>query len=539
MLQSGRAPIRWVEGQPTTERREMKYSKAVASDGRYSARLTCDFDEDLEVLVPSGTETLLVDVWLESRTFVEQLDSLLDMRLDRNLVWDDSISMPSAPSAAARRFGRGRPPEILQTLVSLGPHPSQGLVFDACKPCLRFWRGNPRAVTTVLTGLAKRALWDVSVKVMRFLLEYEVSMNHFHVTSVLSACEKRGKWDLALQLLEDTQRHLVPASEVTYNVAMSACGKGSQADQALELLQTMKLEQLTPDDVSYSTAISACSFGGRWEMVLTLLDEMLVKDLPTSSLTYGRLSCVLKTGTEVVKRPDRIKALISSCEKASRWDMAMQMLEEMCDLAIEMDEVPLNSAISACTTSSRWQQALQLTLQMEERMGEFKDKSREKDGKSWLDSHAPNGIIWGTVAAALPDPSSRARLGQWLLHHWRPSRVEQVQVKMKDFKADDNGLRVVRPLGAGLLAFFKPSGVSTEAAVSAMSFRLQRPLCRASRLDGATSGVLPVATGTLSDAGGSWLNFQFAARMASGLNAVLVRRNGPLACLFDRPVGLA
>lgn len=24
------------------------------------------------------------------------------------------------------------------------------------------------------------------------------------------------------------------------------------------------------------------------------------------------------------------KALISSCEKASRWDMAMQMLEEMC-----------------------------------------------------------------------------------------------------------------------------------------------------------------------------------------------------------------
>lgn len=43
-------------------------------------------------------------------------------------------------------------------------------------------------------------------------------------------------------------------------------------------------------------------------MVLTLLDEMLVKDLPTSSLTYGRLSCVLKTGTEVVKRPDRMLA---------------------------------------------------------------------------------------------------------------------------------------------------------------------------------------------------------------------------------------
>ena len=67
------------------------------------------------------------------------------------------------------------------------------------------------------------------------------------------------------------------------------------------------------------------------------------------------------------------------------------------------------------------------------------------------DSHAPNGIIWGTVAAALPDPSSRARLGQWLLHHWRPSRVEQVQVKMKDFKAETGRGWRPSPLGWPLL----------------------------------------------------------------------------------------
>lgn len=114
MLQSGRAPIRWVEGQPTTERREMKYSKAVASDGRYSARLTCDFDEDLEVLVPSGTETLLVDVWLESRTFVEQLDSLLDMvGLGNNL--------PEFSHTFLGRVTASIPPEDVEAMVQSYP----------------------------------------------------------------------------------------------------------------------------------------------------------------------------------------------------------------------------------------------------------------------------------------------------------------------------------------------------------------------------------------------------------------------------------
>lgn len=114
MLHAGRAPIRWIEGQPASARREMKYSRAVASDGRYSARLTCDFHEDLEVQVPQGHEMLSVDLWLETRSFVEQLDSLLDMvGLGNNL--------PEFSHIFLGRVIANLPPEDVEAVVQSYP----------------------------------------------------------------------------------------------------------------------------------------------------------------------------------------------------------------------------------------------------------------------------------------------------------------------------------------------------------------------------------------------------------------------------------
>lgn len=114
MMHAGRAAIRWIEGQPASARREMKYSRAVASDGRYSARLTCDFHEDLEVQVPHGHEMLSVDLWLETRSFVEQLDSLLDMvGLGNNL--------PEFSHIFLGRVIANLPPEDVEAVVQSYP----------------------------------------------------------------------------------------------------------------------------------------------------------------------------------------------------------------------------------------------------------------------------------------------------------------------------------------------------------------------------------------------------------------------------------
>ena len=74
-----------------------------------------------------------------------------------------------------------RPVPCSASRIALGPHPSQSAVGTACRPCFHFWRSNPRAATAVLTGLAKRALWDVSTKVLRLMLEEGVETWWQHV----------------------------------------------------------------------------------------------------------------------------------------------------------------------------------------------------------------------------------------------------------------------------------------------------------------------------------------------------------------------
>ena len=113
----------------------------------------------------------------------------------------------------------GHGPDVLGRLLELGPHPSQGAVVQACRPCRGFLCANPRAATSLLTALARRSLWDVSSKAMRFMQEAAVDVNHFHYTSVISACEKQGRWRMVLAILEDMQHRLVLGSEVTYNAS--------------------------------------------------------------------------------------------------------------------------------------------------------------------------------------------------------------------------------------------------------------------------------------------------------------------------------
>ncbi|CAK9028871.1 PseudoU_synth_2 domain-containing protein, partial [Durusdinium trenchii] len=73
--------------------------------------------------------------------------------------------------------------------------------------------------------------------------------------------------------------------------------------------------------------------------------------------------------------------------------------------------------------------------------------------------------------------------------------------------------------GRGVLAIFKPAGVSSEAAAEllqadASSAGWTGKLTLVSRLDRQTSGVLPLAVGSDSAASGSlaWLQAQFAAQ---------------------------
>lgn len=76
-------PVRWIQGGPATQnQKSLKYSRLVSGDGQYATRVSCEFDEEIDL--PWSCEQhprpvqLSADIWLEKRTVAERLDSILD-----------------------------------------------------------------------------------------------------------------------------------------------------------------------------------------------------------------------------------------------------------------------------------------------------------------------------------------------------------------------------------------------------------------------------------------------------------------------------
>jgi len=76
----GGPPTRWVDDGPATDLQSLRYRRAVSDDGRYEAKVVCDFDEAFDLPVPAGfplPEKICVDVWLERTTVVDRFDQVL------------------------------------------------------------------------------------------------------------------------------------------------------------------------------------------------------------------------------------------------------------------------------------------------------------------------------------------------------------------------------------------------------------------------------------------------------------------------------
>lgn len=71
---------RWLDDGPATHKQVLKYGRVVTNEGRYGSRICCEFDEAFDLPWPGELrpEQVVADIWLERRTVVEQLDSILD-----------------------------------------------------------------------------------------------------------------------------------------------------------------------------------------------------------------------------------------------------------------------------------------------------------------------------------------------------------------------------------------------------------------------------------------------------------------------------
>jgi len=71
---------RWLDNGPHTEIKTMKFGRSISEDGRYEAKICCQFDEALDLPWPPPSpvpEKIAVDIWMERTTVVDHFDRVL------------------------------------------------------------------------------------------------------------------------------------------------------------------------------------------------------------------------------------------------------------------------------------------------------------------------------------------------------------------------------------------------------------------------------------------------------------------------------
>eukprot|EP00439_Symbiodinium_sp_Y106_P024135 s722_g2.t4 len=101
---------------------------------------------------------------------------------------------------------------------------------------------------------------------------------------------------------------------------------------------------LQANAISYSATINALEKGGQWQLAVNLLDSMCEANLPADVITYN--------------------TTISACEKGGQWQLAMHLFDGMCKANLPADVITYNATISACEKGGQWQMATHLFDQM-------------------------------------------------------------------------------------------------------------------------------------------------------------------------------
>ncbi|CAE8642328.1 unnamed protein product [Polarella glacialis] len=406
--------------------------------------------------------------------------------------------------------------------------------------------------------------WQLALEFLRLIPLLRISNDVISYSAAISACRKGLQWQLSLELLREMPASSLLPNEISLNAAMSACEQSGQWQHALGLLRSMPRAGLSPGVISYSVALNACLKGQQWALALALLKELpRARVKPNHRLFYSAIGACAVVGlwhlalsllgnlSEMRMAPDEIcyNSAISTCQKCGQWEISLCLLRDMPRAKLQPDVISYSTAVRACETGDQWELALSLLRQMPEVRLEPDEinfsaaiSACEKCGQ-WQAAVAileemsrarlvPNGLDAGTVGnamrKALGNEAAMSLLGG-LLKLWQgqPATPENCQLRgdqHAEQEEPEEGSRIqVLRSSAGVVALFKPAGMTSESAVRQLSQQRDQTgavthtvgLDMVSRLDKPTSGVMPVALGSAESPAAKWLQAQFASRLVA------------------------
>lgn len=237
----------------------------------------------------------------------------------------------------------------------------------------------------------------------------------------------------AATLMEQLQSHLHDKTTLNtvdvWNAALYACRQSSPHDNqndnwqtAVSMLREMKRRHgVTPNQVSFGHALTACAQAGQSRIALVLLKELQQSSphTTTSPQIWGALlhACAKTSSSglddalailgymqqhHIDINTIHVSAFLSTCAKAARDDIAVQVLESFrqhqeyslsshnVTLApVEIDLVVINTVLQACAKANNFTAAMNILQQVKQ--GEYEHVE------------APDVISYNTVLSACND----------------------------------------------------------------------------------------------------------------------------------------
>ncbi|CAE8596114.1 unnamed protein product [Polarella glacialis] len=121
---------------------------------------------------------------------------------------------------------------------------------------------------------------------------------------------------------------------------LSGLARNRLPEVARQVLSFMGQSRVEVNSFHCSAAISACEKAGKWQHALDLLSQMPQMRVSPTVMCYS--------------------AAISACEKGRKWQLALCTLGHMEESGIPPDSIIFNAVISACEKGGEWQLALGL-----------------------------------------------------------------------------------------------------------------------------------------------------------------------------------
>lgn len=181
---------------------------------------------------------------------------------------------------------------------------------------------------------------------LKFIREIAVITIHREpivMNRIIYVTAKSGQLDKSLLIFEELKNSKVKVDTVTFNTVLVMLGRAGRFNQMLYEFKVMQDFGLTPNLVTYNTLINCLRRLSRLDMCKSFAKEMVESGIELDLRTYTALIDAFGRGGHVndamrlfdeMKRSLRpsvyvYRAMISNLRKAGKFELAMNLLEEM------------------------------------------------------------------------------------------------------------------------------------------------------------------------------------------------------------------